>query len=463
MRRPARTGRLSVCMIVKNEAAILERCLQSIQPAAAEIIIVDTGSTDETRTIGGRFGTVVESDWQDDFSYSRNISIRNAHCPWILWLDADDVVPASSHDTLLTLAATPPDRVYAFRVRNQKPGNTGSEFMQARMFPNRTDVFFERRIHEQIMLSALRAGLTMASRPDVVIEHHGYADETAMAPKARRNIRLLMQEFSEEAPDATLAVEIADSYTIVEEDDNAAGWYRRVVSLPGCETQFPAIASQAYLGLGNIANRKASYEEAVACLNKALKLTPGRPDALFSIGVAFDMSGRFPEALEALQRVLMEENRPMLVSVDFRMARIKAFLRIERINRELRRDSETLAMAPNALSLIPDRPEILNAIGSVCFRLGKLGDALRLFEKSLAAVIEGNIDAYVGLCMVYARANRPELVARTLETMAALFAGHPRFWAFRADRGLQSEIPSGVSAAQVSAEQTIIHATFGLS
>src|SRR5271157_3277073 len=124
---------LSICMIVKNEARLLARCLESCRDIADEIIINDTGSTDATVEIAqSRGARLIASEWKNDFSYSRNISLRAASCAWILWLDADDVVPSQSIPIINDLKKSGGDQVFGFVVRNQKPGGTGTEFVQAR-------------------------------------------------------------------------------------------------------------------------------------------------------------------------------------------------------------------------------------------------------------------------------------------------------------------------------------------
>jgi glycosyltransferase involved in cell wall biosynthesis len=461
---PAKTGLLSVCMIVKNEGLILERCLKSIQPVADELVIVDTGSSDNTVDIARKFSArIIQSEWRDDFSFSRNLSIRNATCPWILWLDADDVVPETSLALINQLKNESPDKVFGFIVRNQKPGNTGSEFVQARMFPNHPSLFFERRIHEQIMLSALRQGLKLMYEA-VVIEHHGYADPKAMHQKAQRNIRMLLDEFKSRQPDPTLMVEIADSYTITEDDEHAGLWYQNALNLAQCVEKFPSIASQALMGLGNIENRRNRYPEAIAYFSKALKLTPDRPDALYSLGVSFDLAGRNDEAVAALKRILEVKELPLLVSVDFRLSRIKAFLRLERMYRELGKDAELLGLEPVINSLVPSRPEILNALGSVYFRLGKLMDALHRFEKSLELTMPGNIDAFIGLCMIYQKAGKKELIDKTVGTMVQLFRDNPRFWAacslFKPSHYSVDEKPDSISAEMINEELALIRGIY---
>ena len=84
---------LSLCMIVKNEESCLDRCLKSVSTFVDEIIIVDTGSTDNTIDIARRYiARVFEIPWEDDFAAARNISLQYAEKDWILILDADEEI-----------------------------------------------------------------------------------------------------------------------------------------------------------------------------------------------------------------------------------------------------------------------------------------------------------------------------------------------------------------------------------
>lgn len=84
---------LSLCMIVKNEEAVLARCLESAKGLADEIIIVDTGSTDATREIAEKYtDKVYDFRWIDDFAAARNFAFSKAQGKYIMWLDADDVI-----------------------------------------------------------------------------------------------------------------------------------------------------------------------------------------------------------------------------------------------------------------------------------------------------------------------------------------------------------------------------------
>lgn len=84
---------ISLCMIVRNEEAVLERCLQSTAHLVEEIIIVDTGSTDHTKEIAARFtDKIYDFPWQDDLSAARNFAFSKSTCEYLFWLDAGDVI-----------------------------------------------------------------------------------------------------------------------------------------------------------------------------------------------------------------------------------------------------------------------------------------------------------------------------------------------------------------------------------
>lgn len=80
-------------MIVKDEEEVLGQCLNSVKDIVDEIIIVDTGSTDQTKEIAKTFtDKVIDFEWIDDFSAARNFAFSQATMDYIFWLDADDIL-----------------------------------------------------------------------------------------------------------------------------------------------------------------------------------------------------------------------------------------------------------------------------------------------------------------------------------------------------------------------------------
>ncbi len=95
---------ISLCMIVKNEEKHLARCLGCVAKLVEEIIIVDTGSTDQTVEIASRYTPNVYSHpWTDDFSDARNYSFSKATMDYCMWMDADDIIEITEAGKFLHL------------------------------------------------------------------------------------------------------------------------------------------------------------------------------------------------------------------------------------------------------------------------------------------------------------------------------------------------------------------------
>lgn len=95
---------LAVSLITLNEEANLARCLESVRCLAVEIVVVDAGSTDQTAAIARRFGARFEAQPWKGFCAQKNLSLERCTQPWVLCLDADEVVSpelaASIHNAL---------------------------------------------------------------------------------------------------------------------------------------------------------------------------------------------------------------------------------------------------------------------------------------------------------------------------------------------------------------------------
>lgn len=98
--------RISLCMIVWQEEKALERCLEGIADAVEEIVIVDTGSTDRTKEIARQFtDKIYDFPWVDDFAAARNFAFSKGTGEYLLWMDAEDILPSGEKEKLLALKA----------------------------------------------------------------------------------------------------------------------------------------------------------------------------------------------------------------------------------------------------------------------------------------------------------------------------------------------------------------------
>lgn len=146
---------ISVCMIVKNEELVLERALNSIKDIADEIIIVDTGSLDDTKRIAAKYtDKIFDFKWCNDFSQARNYSFSKATKDYCMWLDADDILLENDKLELLKLKETLPlDTSIVMMKYNTDFDNKGdltTTYYRERLLKRTEEFQWEGFIHEII-------------------------------------------------------------------------------------------------------------------------------------------------------------------------------------------------------------------------------------------------------------------------------------------------------------------------
>src|SRR5579875_2423548 len=197
------TTRISLTMIVKNEAATLGRCLGSVRDLVDEIIVVDTGSCDNTKDIARQYeAKVFDFPWCDNFASARNESIRHATGQWLLWLDADEYFDDANRAKLRQLRTNLGDDNTAYVLQQRSAAANGSATLvgQVRLFRNHSNIRWEYRVHEQILPSLRKAGHAVRNS-GIFIEHSGYLDPALRRQKLERNLRLLHLDLAERPND----------------------------------------------------------------------------------------------------------------------------------------------------------------------------------------------------------------------------------------------------------------------
>ncbi|HTU92816.1 MAG TPA: glycosyltransferase [Gemmataceae bacterium] len=198
------TARISLTTIVKNESATLAHCLASVRDVVEEIIVVDTGSSDNTKDIAGQHGArVFDLPWPDSFAAARNESIRHAGGQWLLWLDADEYFDDANRSKLRQLISGLSDENTAYVMQQRSAAANGSATLvgQVRLFRNHPAIRWDYRVHEQILPSLKKAGHAVR-HTDLVIEHSGYLDPALRHKKLERNLRLLHLDMADRPNDA---------------------------------------------------------------------------------------------------------------------------------------------------------------------------------------------------------------------------------------------------------------------
>jgi len=204
--------KLSLVMIAKNEARCLARCLQSVRNIVDEIIVTDTGSTDDTVKIASKNGAKMSHyAWANDFAAARNFALAQAAGDWILVLDADEWASENLAKEIRNFIQGPPQIgrlkiVSDFRHHGQ---TQQSNTFVSRLFPGGAK--FEGRIHEQIVSPLPRVNLHGE------LWHDGYLE----TKKSDRNVKMLSAEIAREPKSAYLHFQLALEFTALGQPQNA--------------------------------------------------------------------------------------------------------------------------------------------------------------------------------------------------------------------------------------------------
>jgi tetratricopeptide (TPR) repeat protein len=193
---------VTLCLMVKNEQDKLATCLRSAADLVHEMIVVDTGSTDDTKEVAASLGArVFDFAWVDSFAAARNESLRHATGDWIFWLDGDEYVDEANCKKARALFASLGQEKAACSMKQSSipDGASGSATVvdQVRLFRNLPQIRWEHRVHEQILPSIRRAGHEVRFT-DIAITHTGYEDPALRGRKTQRNLRLLELEIAEQ-------------------------------------------------------------------------------------------------------------------------------------------------------------------------------------------------------------------------------------------------------------------------
>jgi O-antigen biosynthesis protein len=320
---------ISLCMIARDNARTIGASLESIRPWVDEMIVVDTGSKDETPEIARRLGAQVEHfTWCDDFSAARNESMKYARGKWIFWMDSDDTIDETNGRKLREVAQRGADDSllgYVMQVHCPGAGEDGTINMtvvdHVKLFRNLPQLRFERRIHEQILLPLRRAG-GEAAFTDIFVTHSGYDHSPeGQKRKLERDLRLLHLELKERPDDPFTLFNLGMTYTDVGKYELAADYLWRSIEHSSVgETHL----RKAYALLVHCEVEDGHPENAWETCRKGLRLFPRDAELRFRKGVVLHRLRRLPEAVEAFQDVLNSGEERHLASVDRALRGFKA-------------------------------------------------------------------------------------------------------------------------------------------
>ena len=306
-------------MIVRDEADWLEQCINSVRPIISEVIIVDTGSQDQTKAIAKRLGArVFEQAWQNDFALHRNFSIAQATGDWILILDADEAIAAEDLDELKKLTLN--NKVcHEFLQRHYSDDQRLSDFIPVqgeypawerkyggyftsnlcRLFPNNIGLEYRGRVHELVEHSIREHSDLIVQRTRIPIHHYGHTEQVKLKKKKSSLYTPLGEQKAKEQPtDWKSLYELGVEHNCNGRLIESAEAFLKAARLNPKYTLL-------WINFGYVLMELGNYPEAIKALKNALVLEPQNPEAHCNLAVTYMRQGKWPFAeahlLKAIQ------------------------------------------------------------------------------------------------------------------------------------------------------------------
>ena len=256
---------ISVCIITRNEAAYLDKCLKALIKYPFEIVVTDTGSTDESIDVAGKYTDKIYTyKWNDDFSAARNFCASKASNDMIMMVDTDESARDFDFEKLMDIIAHNSGMVGRVRLNNiyTREGAQCSSYEKISRIYDRRYFHYEGKVHEQIV--PFHGEEMFTYEVPVTFTHVGYdGDPEKLRPKAERNIRLLKKELARENDNDKIPYimyQIGKSYYMLREYDNALDFFEEATGYdlnPKLEYVADLVVSYGYTLINTGQNEKA--------------------------------------------------------------------------------------------------------------------------------------------------------------------------------------------------------------
>ena len=302
--------KITVCYIVKNEEYNLPRSIDSLKGQIDEIVVVDTGSTDNTIAVAKSYGAkVFESSWNNDFSTPRNMALDNATGDWIIFLDADEYFSEKTAKNVRNIIEQGDKHnregllVNLINIDVDKNNKVLDTTYILRMYKNVKEWRYVGRIHEELKKPDGNPidKISLVPTSNLELYHTGYSTKIN-ADKARRNLEMLLGELKLTDHPEKIYGYVAQCYNGLKDYANAEKYAIMDIEGGRRETTF---ASSSYRILLNIlAKDPKRMEDRMKFVVRATKDFPETPEFFAEHAECLAALKRYGEAADEMENAL---------------------------------------------------------------------------------------------------------------------------------------------------------------
>lgn len=303
----------SVCIIARDEEKNMERCLEALQILDTDVVVVDTGSIDQTKELAKKFACrVYDYEWKDDFAAAKNFAISKAVNDIVMVVDADEFLEITSAKEIKNLwkqvKQHPAEVGRVFRKNcYERDGNAQENYEWINRIFSKGKFHYEGRIHEQVV--SIDGSDYKAYRTNAVLMHAGYdLPLEERRRKASRNIRLLERELEDFERDEEqcpyILYQLGKSYFMSQDYEKACAYFSQGLSFdlnPEQEYVIDMVETYGYALLN-------SGQEADALLFESIYSEfGGSADFQFLMGLIYMKNAMFEKAVEEFLKAVKHE------------------------------------------------------------------------------------------------------------------------------------------------------------
>jgi glycosyltransferase involved in cell wall biosynthesis/tetratricopeptide (TPR) repeat protein len=278
---------ISACIIARDEAKHIGATLESIRPYVQEIVVVDTGSSDDTMAVCAKYADKLErftacNDENDkiiDFSLARNRSFALATQPWAMWIDADDVLVGGEHLAGIVAAHDQQRKVcilWQYDYDNDGQGNITMQFIRERLVKSPNDFHWISPVHETLIPKEGDSFKALVSEIKTVHRRR----EIAKSVESGRNLRILQRHYNsggDKDPRTLYYLGLELGWT--GNPDQAKEMHKRYIAISGWEDE----KYLAHMEVCRHAQQMGQFDEAIEWALKAIPVRETWGEAFFSL------------------------------------------------------------------------------------------------------------------------------------------------------------------------------------
>lgn len=291
---------VSVCLIVKNEenSPLLEECLASIRPYVAEIVVVDTGSSDNTVEIAKRHADVVvvyngcndaNTGLIQSFADARNYAFSLATQPWVMWIDSDDILDGG--DKLISLIADADSKrgskalcyMFPYEYSYNERGECTCRHYRERLMTNTKSLTWVNPVHEVLIpTEEAKNDVVFLISDDVVFKHQRHRSQKPQ--ESGRNLRILQKLVEADgSKDPRQWYYLGLEYSNVNNFDKAVSWLSQYVEVSEWEDE----KTMACLKLSSMYYSRNDIDNGLKWAFKAVATKESWGDGYFALARGF--------------------------------------------------------------------------------------------------------------------------------------------------------------------------------